>query len=70
MTDSVPKIIEEIQARGKSLYYIAKLMRRQYVQVQRMKETGRCQPVELEMLKQIQAELMRDEGKSDVAERC
>lgn len=49
----VKVVIAEILAAGKTFYYIAKLMRRQIVQIQRMAKNGRCQPYEYLMLMMI-----------------
>lgn len=49
-TIDVRQLIIAIRAQGKSVYYIAKLMRRQVVQIQRMEKSGRCQPHERDML--------------------
>ena len=67
MTDAEAKSRQEvkdaiaaIQARGKSLYYISLQMSRQYTQVKRMKESGRCQPYELQMLRIILDDVSRE----------
>lgn len=52
----VTAVIRAIVQHGRSRYYIAKLMRRQVVQVQRMERSGRCQPHELAMLREILAD--------------
>jgi predicted transcriptional regulator len=49
----VARVIRQIRAAGKTTYYIAKLMRCQVVQIQRMEKTGRCQPHEWAMLLEI-----------------
>jgi hypothetical protein len=54
------ELISEILASGKTLYYIAKLMRRQYTQVKRMQESGRCQPLEYAMLEMIVEDVQRE----------
>lgn len=47
------KIIADIEAAGISLYKIAVMMRRQYIQIQRMKDGGRVLHHEGEMLLEI-----------------
>jgi hypothetical protein len=54
------EVIAEIERRGKSLYYIAKLTRRQYVQVQRWKEGASIQHYEGQMLLAILDDLKND----------
>ena len=56
----IPAVIREILGAGKTTYYIAKLMRRQVVQVQRMERTGRCQPHERDMLVMIRDDCLRN----------
>lgn len=53
-------VIAEIVARGKSLYYIALQMHRQYTQIKRMAISGRCQPYELSMLRLILEDVSRE----------
>lgn len=52
------KIIAEIEESGVTLYKLALMMHRQYVQIQRIKETGRCQHYEGEMLLEIHREIV------------
>ena len=54
------KVIADIEGRGKSLYYIAKLTRRQYVQVKRWKEGGSIEHYEGQMLLAILDDLKND----------
>jgi hypothetical protein len=58
--DEVRDVIAAIRAKGKSLYYISLQMRRQYVQIQRMEKSGRCQPYELVMLREILDDVSRE----------
>ena len=62
----IRQLIADIEARGKTLYYIAKLMRRQYTQIKRMKESGRCQPYEFQMLMMIRDDLVPRETLQNV----
>ena len=50
-------LIAAIVAKGKTLHYIKKLMRRHYTQIKRMSESGRCQPYEYAMLLAILEDL-------------
>lgn len=54
------KIIAEIEGAGKSLYYISKLMRRQYVQVKRWKQGGKIEHYEGQMLLAIRDDVMAE----------
>lgn len=56
----VKQVIAGILARGKSLYYVSLQMHRQYTQVKRMSKSGRCQPYELVMLKEILEDVSRE----------
>lgn len=62
----VRRLIEEIEVH-KSLYYIAKLMHHTHGQVKRMRESGRCQPWQLEMIKEIHAEVVPCETAQNVS---
>lgn len=53
-------VITDIERMGKSLYYIAKLMRRQYVQVQRWQAGGSIEHYEGQMLLAIHADVKMD----------
>ena len=53
------EVIAQIEAAGKSLYYIAKVLQVQYVQVCRMKKTGRCQPAQFKELEAIRDSVSR-----------
>lgn len=56
----IKDVIAAIEARGKSLYYISLQMHRQYTQIKRMKDSGRCQPYELKMLQLILEDVSRE----------
>jgi tRNA C32,U32 (ribose-2'-O)-methylase TrmJ len=51
--EQVKQLIAQIEASGKSLYYISLQMSRQYTQIERMKKSGRCQKYEYDMLIEI-----------------
>jgi len=57
------KIIAEIEGMGKSLYYIAKLMRRQYTQVKRWKAGAGIEHYEGQMLLAIHDDVKVDHDK-------
>jgi hypothetical protein len=51
--DQVKMMIASIESAGKSLYYIAKVMGKQHVQIQRMKKSGRCEKDDYDELVKI-----------------
>ena len=53
------RIIAELEAAGISIQKISLLMHRQYTQIKRIKETGRCQHHEGEMLLEIHRECVK-----------
>lgn len=53
------QIIADIEASGHSLYFIAKLMHRQYTQIKRMKNGGTVAHYEGEMLLAIHKECVK-----------
>ena len=53
------RIIAELEAAGVSIQKISLLMHRQYTQIKRIKETGRCQHHEVEMLLEIHRECVK-----------
>jgi hypothetical protein len=57
--NAVTLLIAEIE-RYKSIYWIAKVMQLQYVQIERMKQSGRCQPHQLKQLQDILADVSRE----------
>lgn len=56
----VKDLIGEILARDKTYHYIAKLMRRQVIQIQRMHRSGRCQPHERDRLVMIRDDCLQN----------
>lgn len=58
--EAIRDLIARIEARDRSIYFIAKRMGLQVVQVQRMKKSGRCQPHERDQLQAILDEVSRE----------
>jgi len=53
------EVINQILTK-KTIYYIAKVMRLEHVQVKRMWKTGRCQPSQLRQLERISDDVSRE----------
>ena len=64
-----PQIIADIEASGRTLYFIAKLMRRQYTQIKRMKNGGTVAHYEGEMLLAIHKEYVKVSRETQITQR-